>query len=278
MTVRTHSVKHVRSKYRKFQYLAAFFAALTIVAGFLTAASGLQITQLQKLQAPPAEPIITPDASAEEAFNKEIEALNSKLSEEQTTSDTLRKKIKSLERRLAALKKAAAPTPRPKPKPVAKPIETPKKPDAATAPPVTETVTPQPIKKPAPIAPPPTPPAPVPETAPRPEPVVQPEPKPSQAPVPVPADKPEAPPIQAPTPTPVPIPQPEPAPVPEATPATPEKEANQQEAASPPAPATAVPQAPPAATAETGKPSSPAGDQPLETEAMPSDNSKSTTE
>lgn len=160
MTIRTHSVKHVRSKYRRFQFVAAFFATLTIAAGFFTAASGLQITRLKKMQPPPVEPIIAPDPNAEKALNQKIESLNAKLVEEQTTAQGLRKKIKSLERRLAAVKKAAAPAPKPKPAPAPEPLPAEKPAEASPQAP-TPAPAPKPLPEPAPApAPQPAPSAP----------------------------------------------------------------------------------------------------------------------
>lgn len=174
MSAPAHSVKYVRKRYRKFQIVAASFAAFTIAAAFLAIISGVQVTYLKKgLSSPSAQQ--RPDLTTENELIQQIEVLNTELAAEKTTSKSLRLRISELEEHLAARKVSIPPATTPKPTPVVKPLP---KPIAKPKP------IPEPAVKPIPPAPTPEPkpvvtPAPVP--APKPEPVIIPEPRPEPA-------------------------------------------------------------------------------------------------
>ncbi len=189
MTLPSHSVKHVRNKYRKFQILAALFAILTIAATFLVAVSGIQMTLLKKKQMQSTADTQTEDLNKQNELNQQIDALKAQLAKEQKWSNSLNLKVKDLEKRLAAIHKAIAPTaitppleghPKPVPPPTPKPKPSPVK---ATPP----------AQNPKPVS------APAPQTKPAAKPQPAPSPKmPQKSP---PATKPAETPKAAPAPT-----------------------------------------------------------------------------
>ena len=148
-TLPIHTVQHIKSVYNKFQVIAVFFTAVTLLAALLAAVSGFQLAKLRKMQPTevqlPETPAVEP-SPADSGLEKKIKALEDQLQSEQTTSKALRAKVQELEANIAALK-VVTPTPA---RPVAEKPIAPAKPKVPVKPKVSEvapdTGTPPPTK------------------------------------------------------------------------------------------------------------------------------------
>jgi hypothetical protein len=148
-TLPIHTVQHIKSVYNKFQVIAVFFTAVTLLAALLAAVSGFQLAKLRKMQPTevqlPETPAVEPSPT-DSGLEKKIKALEDQLQSEQTTSKALRAKVQELEANIAALK-VVTPTPA---RPVAEKPIAPAKPKVPVKPKVSEvapdTGTPPPTK------------------------------------------------------------------------------------------------------------------------------------
>jgi hypothetical protein len=117
-TLPIHTVQHIKSVYNKYQVIAVVFTATTLLAALLAAVSGFQLAKLRKMQ--PVE-TQSPTAPVEEAapgdagLEKQVKMLENQLQSEKTTSQELRAKVHELEKKIAAVKVAAAPQTQPAP-------------------------------------------------------------------------------------------------------------------------------------------------------------------
>jgi hypothetical protein len=138
MTEPIHTAKHVKNTYRKYQIMVAFFALVTIVATFLAAVSGVQISLLQKQMAAEQASKASATAAAQGSQAKRIDALSQQLATEKGRTQELLQKITALERQVADLKKPAKPE-KPSPGPQQEPV---------TAPPASESTQPSAVQPP----------------------------------------------------------------------------------------------------------------------------------
>lgn len=149
MTFPIHTVKHVKSSYRKIQIITICFTVLTLAAALLAAISGIQLVNLEKRQSTEIVQTAPPPAVVDDTLNKQIEDLKTELAKEKDASKQLQSEITELNKQIAALKKAK-PAPR-QPVPASNlptKIQTP-----STPAPVKQTVTPPTTTpKPAPAA------------------------------------------------------------------------------------------------------------------------------
>lgn len=111
MTLPIHTVKHVKSSFRKIQVITICLTVLTLAAALLAAISGIRLVNLEKQQSAEIVQTAPPPAVVDDALNKQIEDLKTDLAKEKDASKKLKSRIAELKMQIASLKKAK-PAPR----------------------------------------------------------------------------------------------------------------------------------------------------------------------
>ena len=110
MTVPIHSVKHLKTTYRKYQMLALFSASITILAVLIAALFSFQLSRASKSVKRTADSELS---SSTRSLNKEIQTLNNKIAElekqagiDKATIENLNTNSKELNKKLTEARNA----------------------------------------------------------------------------------------------------------------------------------------------------------------------------